>query len=87
MRVSRIGDVNVRAVSRTAFDVLHNIQRHPPNEQVAGIAWLFLLACKNYNLDPRRVLEYTDNILRRALDVEPDYPRAVIQYMRNEWPR
>jgi hypothetical protein len=44
----------------------------------------FLLTCRRFGLEPRRVLEISERTLRRAADVEPQYPRAISAYLEQE---
>lgn len=73
-------------VRRTAFGWLDRIQhqRLRPSAAVAGLGVTFILICDRFKLDPRRVLEVADRMIRRADDTEPQYTRAIREYMRRE---
>ena len=86
MKVSRIADASFKEVQQAAMDVLHNLQRRPPQVQLAGMGWLFLLACQRYGLNESEALRVVDRMVRHVLSVAPQYPRALQEYMKHEWP-
>jgi hypothetical protein len=53
---------------------------------VAAVATLFLIICKRYRVDVRRVLETTDRIVRDAQETHPVEMRAMARYLREELP-
>lgn len=87
MRKDLLYNVSYKDIQEAAFWVLHKMQDRPPQVFLSALAWLFLAACKHYDVDPRTVLEVGDRTHRRALDVAPQYPRAIAQFMREELPR
>jgi len=87
MRYDRLYDVRWRWIKQVSFaylDTLDKISHKTPAQVVSGVAVLFLLVCERFELDPRRVLETADRILRRARDVEPMYPRGIAEYLTRE---
>ena len=90
MRIQDLYDVRWGEVSRLAYAYLTNFDQKfgkdeaGPKDLVTGIAVLFILLCKRFNLDPRRVLETTDRVIRRAKDVEPQYVGAISMYLERE---
>lgn len=57
-----------------------------PNMVVMGVAVLFLLVCERFKLEPREVLDTAARVLRRAREVEPQYPRGISEYLHKELP-
>lgn len=86
MRAEQLAATRYQDVQIAAMDVLHNLQRKRPEVQLAGLAWLFLLACRRYKLRESEVLTVVGNIIKHADEVAPRYPRAIRQYLDYEWP-
>lgn len=88
MRHEALYDVHWRMVKRAALSWLDRVQDiakgESPAQIVIATAVLFLMVCKRFNLNEREVLTTADRVLRRAWDVDPQYPRAIQQYLREE---
>lgn len=87
MRHDRLYDVQWRQVKQAAFawiDSLQRLKHTAPVQVVTGTALNFLLVCERFKLNPRRVLETADKVLRRAREADPQYPRAIAQYLKEE---
>lgn len=87
MRHEQLYDVRWRWVKQASFAYLDMMDkaklRHSP-QVVMGIACLFLLVCERFNLNVRAVLDTADMVLRRARDIEPQYPRGIAEYLKKE---
>lgn len=86
MRIDRLYDVKWRDVKLAAMGWLNQVQYTAPADQVIALAVTFLLICERFKLEPRRVLEASERVLRRAIELEPHYPRAIKAYLREEIP-
>ena len=89
MRHDRLYDVQWALVKQVSFAYLTQLDKikiRNPSQVVVGIAVLFLLVCERFRLDPPRVLETAGRVLRRARDVEPQYPRGIAEYLQKELP-
>jgi hypothetical protein len=85
MRLDRLYDVRWSEVRHIAFAWLNALQdKHTPRDQVIATAINFLLICKRFGLEPRRVLEVADRVIRHARDTKSRYIEAIELYMRNE---
>ena len=87
MKHDRLYDIQWKAIREVSFSYIDRVDKlgvKSPQQVVGGIGVLFLLVCERFRLDPRRVLETSDRILRRARDVEPAVPRAIAGFLRNE---
>lgn len=90
MRHDRLYDVKWRLVKQASFAYIDMMDRtglrNTPNMVVIGVSVLFLLVCERFKLEPRRVLETADRVLRRAREVEPQFPRGIAEYLAKELP-
>jgi hypothetical protein len=71
-------------VKQTAFAWIDAVSKFRPETAVVGLGVTFLLTCERFGVSPRRVLEVSERQLRRAFDLEPQYPRAVQEYLAQE---
>ena len=67
------------------IDRLERRKLKKPAYVVTATAVVFLMMCKNFDLDPRRVLEACERMWRRALLVEPMYPRGMAEAIKAEF--
>ena len=90
MRHDRLYDVRWKFVKQAAFAYIDMLDRtklsKTPNMVIMGVAVLFLMVCERFKLEPRRVLDTADRVLRRARDVEPQFPRGIAEYLKKELP-
>lgn len=87
MRLERLYDVQWRVVKQATMGwlkQLDDIKIRNPAQVVTAVAVLFLLTCERFGLRPSEVLTVADRVVRRATDVDPQYPRAVREYLREE---
>jgi hypothetical protein len=87
MRPDQLANVSYKRVQEAAMAVVSGLQTYDPATIVTGAAWVFLAICRRYDVDPRRALEVADRVQRHALNVAPQYPRAIEAYCREELPR
>jgi len=87
VRQDQLYNVSFKEVQQAAMAVLTNLQTFRPQAIVAGAAWIFLTICERYDVSPRAALETAERVRRHAMDVAPQYPRAIAQYAREELPR
>jgi hypothetical protein len=72
-------------IKQAAFAWIDTISKIAvPTSVPVGLGVTFLLTCRRFGLEPRRVLEISERTLRRAADVEPQYPRAISAYLEQE---
>lgn len=87
MRHDRLYDVNWHLLRHVTFgwiDRLDKVKQKTPADIVMAAAINLLLICERFGLDPRRVMDTADRVVRRARDVAPQYPRAIEQYLKEE---
>jgi hypothetical protein len=84
MRREQLFNVSYKDIQIATWEALNAFQNHTPQTLVAAMGWLFLAVCKRYDIDPRDALDAADRTMRRALDVAPQYPRALAEYCREE---
>lgn len=82
--IQKIYAVDMRRVSKITFELLDRIQQKRAEEIVAAGAVFFLQLCRRYRIDPRRVLEAVERIVRDAEDRYPDHVRALRTYLDQE---
>ena len=72
-------------LAKCSFSIIDKIQQDPPHIQVQALTSLFLLICKVYKVDVRRMLEQTERIMKDAETQEwrPEF-RAIEQYIEKE---
>lgn len=91
MRLDRLYDVRWDTLKLAAFSWITKVQKldaevgMPPNNVLTGLGVTFLLACERWKLDPRQALEVCDRVLRRAKDVNPQFPRGIAAYLKEEF--
>jgi hypothetical protein len=71
-------------IKQTAFAWIDAVSRFRPETAVVGLGVVFLLTCRRFGVEPRRVLEVSERALRRSSDVEPQYAQAISEYLRRE---
>lgn len=89
MRHDRLYDVHwnvTRHVLMAWFTAMDNSKLRRPVDVVMASATVFLLVCERFNLNPRRVLDTADRVIRRARDHQPQYVRGAEEYLRKEVP-
>ncbi len=89
MRLQRLYDVRWHLVKQASFGYLNqldNAQIRDPAQIITGVAVLLLLICERFKLEVRDVLDTAARVLRRAKEVEPQYPRGISSYLRTELP-
>jgi hypothetical protein len=74
--------LHIKQVAFAWIDTISHVRR--PAAVPVGLGVTFLLVCRRFGLEPRRVLEISERTLRRAADVEPQYPRAISAYLESE---
>jgi hypothetical protein len=86
VKVQRLYDVNWRELQHVAFGWLTALDHQlRPAQYVATVAVLFLAVCERFKLEPRRVLEVTERIMRHARDGKGSTElRAMRTYLREE---
>jgi len=88
MRYDRLYDVDwhiLRHVTFSWIDTFGRIKKTRPADIVVAAAINLILICERFKLDPRRVMDTADRVVRRARDVAPQYPRAIEQFLREEF--
>jgi len=88
MRHDRLYEVRWHFVKSVAFswiDRLDKVKQKSAPDVVASTAIVLILICERFNLNPRAVMDTADRIVRRARDVNPQYPRAISQYLQEEF--
>ena len=87
MRRDQLFALSYKDVQMAMMGCLDRLQHFPPNVMLAAVGWMFLRLCDHFKIDPRDALDAADRTYRRALDVDPQYPRALAEYIREEIPR
>ena len=72
------------AVAQVAMQLVDRLQNHPPGLQCAGIASVFLAACRVHRIDPREVLTVAGNMLADTIHGERPEFRALRLYAEHE---
>lgn len=86
VRLDRLYDIDFEDVANGALHINTKLTKFSPAAYLGTLAAMFLLVCERLKVDPRRVLETTDRVLRRALDRQPVKVRAVRRWLREEIP-
>lgn len=84
LNITKLYDLTSHGIRELCMKMLLRLQKEQPSAVVGGIAALFLMICDRYAVDPRRVLEITDRVLRDARDKHPVEMRAMARYIREE---
>lgn len=87
MRHDRLYDIRwkeARQVLAAWMTALDNTKTRAPSEVVMGAAIVFKLTCERFKLNPRRVLETADRVVRTARDQSPQYVRGMEEYLVKE---
>ncbi len=84
LRLDTLYDVKVYDLKQVIFHVTNTLSTHTPAQIVAGVGALFLLLCKRYGVEPRRVLEANERMMRDAQDNHPVEMRAIKTYLRED---
>jgi hypothetical protein len=88
MRYDKLYDVDWHLLRHVTFgwiDAIGRIKRASPADVVVAAAINLLLVCERFKLNPRRVMDTADRVVRRARDVAPQYPRAIEQFLNEEF--
>ena len=88
MRHDRLYDVRwdfLKLVTFNWISGLDKMKHKSAADVVISTAVALILICRRFKLDARRVMDTADRIIRRAEDVTPQYPRAISQYLREEF--
>jgi hypothetical protein len=86
LNLTKLYDLTALGTKDTTMKLLGTLQSERPEAVVAAVATLFLIICKRYRVDVRRVLETTDRIVRDAQETHPVEMRAMARYLREELP-
>ncbi len=84
MRLDKLYELDVLQFKDAALAAMTVWQRFQPEYLVAAAATLFLYVCAHVRLDPRRVLEASERVLRGAKEKHPVEFRALATYLREE---
>ena len=88
MRHDRLYDVRwdfLKLVTFQWISTLDKMKHKSAADVVTATAVTLLLVCRRFGLEPRRVMDTAERIVRRAEDVNPQYPRAISQYLAEEF--
>lgn len=72
------------AAAQVAMQLVDRLQDHKPALQCAGIAAVFLAACRVHRVDPKDVLSTATNMLADTIHGERPEFRALRLYAENE---
>jgi len=86
VNLDKLYDLTAVGIKTTALLMLTRAQKERPAQITAAIATLFLAVCRRYRIEPRRVLEVTDRIMRDAQEKHPVEMRAMARYLKEELP-
>lgn len=75
---------DIRQNAMTYVTMLDKIKHKRPEQVLMGLAILTILACRRFKVDPRRLLETAERVLRFAEDTLPQYPRAISEWFEKE---
>lgn len=81
-----LNDQSPETTQQAAFTLLDQIQGiQPKGLQVSAVAFLFILMCERFRIDPREVLDKTHKVLRDSLSQgRGEYVRAIRNYVEKE---
>jgi len=88
MRHDRLYDVKWALLRHASFawiDSMDRLKMRHPADVVMATAVCLILICQRFGLEPRRVMDTADRVLRRAKDVTPQYPRAIEHWLKEEF--
>lgn len=71
-------------VAQVAMQLVDRLQASPPSLQCAGLAAVFLAACRVHQTDPADVLTVAQNMLADTIHGERPEFRALRLYARHE---
>ena len=88
MKLQALYNVRWNLVKRTLFGWFAMFDqlgyRPSPGDTVAASGIGFLLVCERFNVDPREVLNTCDRIVRRQDTINPEFPRAIRMFLKEE---
>lgn len=88
MRHDRLYDVQWHIVKSVLFgwiDRLDKLKQKRAEDVVISTAIALHMICARFALNPRAVMDTADKVIRRATLVDPQYPRAIAQFLREEF--
>lgn len=77
-------NANHHSVAQAVMAIVDTLQHKKAETQIAASGILFLMVCERYGIEPREILNITDNILNRHEGRKPEYEAARL-YMKHEW--
>lgn len=84
--LDKLHEVTPLALKNYAMLALNLLQRRKPAEIVAAIGTVFILLCKRYRVDPRKVLDVNDKMIRVAQEEHSVEMRALARYLKEDLP-
>lgn len=67
-----------------AAHTLDGIQGFRPENQITGLAAMFLLLCERFEFEPRVALQAAENMLRAARYADADHFQGVRDYLADQ---
>lgn len=89
MKLQDLYNVRWTFIKRTTFawfTMLDKLGYRPgPKDVVAASGMTFLFVCERFKVDPREVLNVCDRIISSATLNDPQYPRGIREYMKEQF--
>ena len=83
-RWDHLKNVDIRQAREAAVRVVDAVQDLEEEEQLAGMAVLFLLVAERYDLEPRRALEVAGNVIHQAKLFNAAHLEGLRMYLREK---
>ena len=80
----KIANTNFVKVKGAALVMLSGIQTKGPDVIISAGGVFFVLLCKQFDVSPRKVLEYVDRILVDAEEKYPEHLGGFKDFLREE---
>ena len=83
LQITAVSSEDAQKAAFTVLDILQGV--NPPGVRVVSVAFMLLMICRRFRLDPRDVLDKTDRMIRDSLSKgRGEYVRAIREYLREE---
>jgi len=88
MNRDKLNSTNVSQLAAASFNIISTLQDEQPHIQVQALSSLYLLLCKSFGVDVRRMLEQSERVMKDAETREwlPEF-RAIEMYIEKELKR
>lgn len=91
IQIHDLNEAKWSIVKILAFGMIENLDQgtdklRRPRYAVVAAGVFFLLVCRRFKLDPRRVLDIAGRHIQHSHEVDPMYTRGMEQFLVEEFP-